>query len=205
MATSLNELMQGFKNSFLFKGKTAKRVVGPKKSQLMESIAEPMSTSSKKSGDGKEGAFFAGSREWSDGKAEWYEICPPIKHRMPDGSVDEFDHVLIAHVDGKTMAYASCMSGHVYNFTDRELYSKEGDVSNEKVLDILGYSFEGDAETVVVSKEEGLKSAKKYEKYEDGKSETPESETPESYTPESEDESYTPESEDSDSPEPEDD
>ena len=201
--TSLQELMQGFKNSYLFKGKTARRIVGSKKNSLMESLAV---TDSEKKPD-KEGAFFAGSREWSDGKAEWYEICPPIKHRMYDGTIEEFDHVLIAHADDKTMAFGSHSGGQVYDFSNRELYSKDGDVSNEKVLDVLGYSFEGDAETVVNTKESGLKSSEKYEKYEDGEddSESPEpSETPEpDETPEGE--TGTPEPHETDTPEPEDD
>jgi len=212
MATSLNELMRGFKNSFLFKGKTARRIVGKKKNSLMESLAIPVRSGNgnSKNKDEKEGAFFAGSREWSDGKAEWYEICPPLKHRMPDGSIQEFDHVLIAHVDGKTMAYGSYSEGYVADYSQRELYSEKGDVSNEKVLDILGYSFEGDAEIVKMTKETGLKSSEKYEKYEDGEdedddededSETPEGETG---TPEPH-ETKTPEAEETGSPEPEED
>ena len=207
--TSLQELMQGFKNSFLFKGKTARRIVGKKKNSLMESLAV---TDSEKKPD-KEGAFFAGSREWSDGKAEWYEVCPPIKHRMMDGSIEEFDHVLIAHADDKTVAFGSCTGGHVYNFSERELYSKDGDVSNEKVLDVLGYSFEGDAETVVNTKESGLKSSEKYERYEDEKygdededeDDSPEpSETPEAdETPEGE--TGTPEPHETETPEPDED
>jgi hypothetical protein len=160
MATSLNELMRGFKNSFLFKGKTAKRVVGKKKNSLMESLVV---TSGGNEKEEKEGAFLAGSREWSDGKAEWFEICPPVKHRMPDGTIEEFHHILIAHVDGKTLAYGSGDEGIVYSYQDRELYSEKGDVSNEKVLDILGYSFEGDADVVRSTKETGKKSSEKYE------------------------------------------
>ena len=208
-STSLNDLMTGFKNSFLFRGKTATRLGGKRVKKLQESLAAVDSRESKK----EDGAHLSGSREWNDGKAEWYEVVPSISYRKPDGTLMQYDFILISRVDGKTCAYGSGCGGEVWNPAESKLISKKGDVSSEDIFDILGYKIGEESSTVVHTKESGAESVESYEKYEDEEndedSETPESETPESETPEGETgtpephETKTPEAEETESPEPE--
>lgn len=201
--TKISDLHEAFRNSFLFKGKTARKISGHKAKKLTESLVA--SDSGPVGKDKKDGAHMAGSRIWGDGEATWYEMVPPVVQRQVDGTVSRHDYIVISRVDGKTRAFGSNGDGTVWEPYKHELFSEKGDVSCEEIMQILGYKIGDDADSVMITKEKGTKSVESYEEYEDEKddeeSETPEGETG---TPEPH-ETKTPEAEETGSPEPEDD
>lgn len=193
--TTMKDIKKAFMNSYLFKGKTATRVLDAKAKRLSESLVT--TDNSKKDKNKKDGAYLTGERTWGDGSAVWYEMEPPLVYRKIDGTTETYEYVLVSRVDGKTRAYGASSDGTVWSPPNSELYSEKGDIDCETIMKTLGYKMRGDNETVLRTKEEGSESLESYEEYEDEKDEEEESETPE---PE---ESETPEPEETKSPEPE--
>lgn len=189
------KIVKNFRKNMLTNKKNARRI-DPKNERGFISESLNISTSSKKT----DGAHKAGSREWNDGEAIWYEMVPPVIYRNVDGTTQEFSYVLISRVDGMTRAYGAESNGNVWQPSDVELYSEHGDKSCEDVMSILGYSIAGDTDTVVDTKETGAKSVESYEEYEDEKYEEEETPEGETGTPEPH-ETKTPEPEETDEPE----